>query len=76
MVRGIEPLSDGAPVKIGDKLSLEAASAPKDAGVAPLVPPAEPEAEPGAGPGSGPGSGAGSGSGSGSNGKHHRKDAP
>jgi len=80
VVRGIEPLSDGAPVKIGDKLTLEAASAPIDGGVAPLSPPAVPEAEPGAGPGSGTGSeaaaGSGSGAAAGSNGKHHRKDPP
>lgn len=76
VVRGIEPLSDGAPVKIGDKLSPSAAGAPIDAGVAPRSPPAEPGSEPGSGPGSGPGSAAGTEAGSGSGGKHHRKDAP
>ncbi|HEX4419146.1 MAG TPA: efflux RND transporter periplasmic adaptor subunit [Kofleriaceae bacterium] len=33
VVRGIDPLTDGAPVKLGSTISLEAATAPVDAGV-------------------------------------------
>ncbi len=39
VVRGIEPLSDNAPVKIVTKMTLEQASAPMDAGIAPATPP-------------------------------------
>ncbi|HEX3761317.1 MAG TPA: efflux RND transporter periplasmic adaptor subunit [Kofleriaceae bacterium] len=71
VVRGIEPLSDGAPVKIGSTLTLEAATAPPPAAgagsgsAAPAAgsadaPPAAP-AEPAAGSGSG---------------HRHHKDAP
>jgi RND family efflux transporter MFP subunit len=38
VVRGIEPLTDGAPVKLGSTLTLEATSAPRDAGVGPDAP--------------------------------------
>jgi len=63
-VRGIEPLTDGAPVKVGSKLTLEQAEAPVDAGAGPQTPPVSPVG------GSGDGTGSGSGSG------HHKKDAP
>lgn len=84
VVRGIEPLTDGAPVKINEKLSLEAANAPTDAGVAPNSPPVSPGAEPGAEPGVEPGAGSGAKPAAepaaepaaGSSGKHHRKAAP
>jgi len=52
VVRGIDPLSDGAPIQINSKTTLEAASQPVDAGVA---------AVPGQPIGSGAGSSAGSG---------------
>jgi RND family efflux transporter MFP subunit len=42
VVRGIDPLSDGAPVKVNSTLTLEQASVPVDAGVA--APPIEPAA--------------------------------
>jgi RND family efflux transporter MFP subunit len=81
VVRGIEPLTDGAPVKLGSTLTLEAASAPSDAGV--TVPPSSPPDPDGSGAGSSASAaGAGSGSpgaepsGGGSGGKRHRKDAP
>jgi RND family efflux transporter MFP subunit len=64
-VRGIEPLNDGAPVKVGSHLTLEQAEAPLDAGAGPATPPVSPVG------GSGDGS-AHEGSGS----AHHKKDAP
>ena len=85
VVRGIEPLSDGAPVKIGSTLTLEAATAKPAAGAsagsgAAAAPGAEPApgaagsaapAAPGDGdePASAPAAGSGSG-------RRHRKDAP
>jgi multidrug efflux system membrane fusion protein len=76
VVRGIEPLSDGAPVKIGSTLTLDAANArpaaaagsgaaatPESAGSpAPDAPPGAPGPEPAAGSGSGH--------------RHRAKDAP
>lgn len=84
VVRGIEPLTDGAPVKIASTLTLEAASAPLDAGVGPTTPPVSPSgaegsgAEPSAaGAGSGvEAGGSGAQPSGGSGGKRHRKDAP
>ncbi|HMG54189.1 MAG TPA: efflux RND transporter periplasmic adaptor subunit, partial [Kofleriaceae bacterium] len=78
VVRGIEPLTDGAPVKISSTTTLEAASAPIDAGVAPGAAPVAPGsgAEPAAvGSGSGDAAGSGrdaAGSGSGSGHRRHR----
>ena len=60
VVRGIDPLSDGAPVKVNSEITLEQANVPADAGVA--APPVAPES----------GSGSGSGTGSG----HRHKGAP
>ncbi|HEX7836269.1 MAG TPA: efflux RND transporter periplasmic adaptor subunit [Kofleriaceae bacterium] len=60
VVRGIEPLTDGAPVKIGSTLTLEAAAAPPAA----------------AGSGSGAEAGSGTEAGSGSGHRHRAKDAP
>jgi hypothetical protein len=72
VVRGIEPLSDGAPVKLGSTLTLDAAparpaaagsAAPAAAGsAAPDAPAGAPEPEPAAGSGSGH--------------RHRAKDAP
>jgi hypothetical protein len=80
VVRGIEPLTDGAPVKIGSTLTLEQASVPNDAGVGPTTPPVSPPGAEGSGAGSSaPAPGAASGPeapGGGSGGKRHRKDAP
>jgi multidrug efflux system membrane fusion protein len=78
VVRGIEPLTDGAPVKIGDKLSLAAATAPGDAGAAPGAPAALEGSGAGSGvsPEAGSGMGPEAGSGAGAGGKHHRKAAP
>jgi multidrug efflux system membrane fusion protein len=74
VVRGIDPLSDGAPVKIGSTLTLETATAPVDAGVGPIAPPL---AAPGGGSsGSGAGSGSEAAPGGGSGRKHRGKDAP
>jgi RND family efflux transporter MFP subunit len=75
VVRGIEPLSDGAPVKIGSALTLEAATAPP-AGAGSAAPGSP--GSPGAGPAPEPAAGSGdaapaAGSGSG---RRHRKDAP
>jgi RND family efflux transporter MFP subunit len=77
VVRGIEPLTDGAPVKLGSTLTLATAIAPPDAGVAATPPPGATGsgAEPGATAGSDPGVGSGEAHGGGS-GKRHRKDAP
>jgi multidrug efflux system membrane fusion protein len=78
VVRGIEPLTDGAPVKLGSTLTLEAASAPSDAGV--TVPPSSPPNPDGSGAGSSAPAGSGSPgaepAGGGSGGKRHRRDAP
>ena len=62
VVRGIDPLTDGAPVKLGSTLTLEQASAPVDAGVGPATPPVS--------------SGSGDTPGSGSGRRHRAKDAP
>src|SRR5262245_8481444 len=85
VVRGIEPLTDGAPVKISSQMTLEQASAPGDAGVpASVALPAEGSgagsAEAGAGSGqAGAGSaeaGAGSGQAGAGSGHRRHKDAP
>ena len=70
IVRGIEPLSDGAPVKINSKTTIEDATktGQVDAGVGPAAPPTTPIADT-AGSAAEP---AGTGSGSG----HHHKAAP
>ena len=76
VVRGIEPLTDGAPVKLGSTLTLATAIAPPDAGVgATTAGAAGSGAEPGAATGSDPEVGSGEAHGSGS-GRRHRKDAP
>jgi membrane fusion protein, multidrug efflux system len=72
VVRGIEPLTDGAPVKLGSTLTLEAANTPIDAGVGPSTPPVEPTA----GSGSGAAGSDSAAPAQGSGGKRHRKDAP
>jgi membrane fusion protein, multidrug efflux system len=76
VVRGIEPLTDGAPVKLGSTLTLDAAAAPHDAGVASTAPPGAPEpgAPSPAGSGAEPATGLSAGSGSGR--RHRAKDAP
>ncbi|HEX3473874.1 MAG TPA: efflux RND transporter periplasmic adaptor subunit [Kofleriaceae bacterium] len=71
VVRGIEPLTDGAPVKIASTMTLEAATAPPAAGSG------SGSAAPGAAPGAAtdttaPEPSAGSGSGR----RHRAKDAP
>jgi len=43
-VRGIEPLTDGAPVKVGAKLTLDQAATKPDAGAGPATPPVSPTA--------------------------------
>lgn len=82
VVRGIEPLSDGAPVKIGSTLTLEAATRPAAAAGSGggAAPPGDSPPAAGAGPGSadapagapGPEPAAGSGSGH----RRRAKDAP
>jgi RND family efflux transporter MFP subunit len=72
VVRGIEPLSDGAPVKLGSTLTLDAATARPAAGsgAAPAAGgSAAPDAPAGA-PGPEPAAGSGSGH------RHRAKDAP
>ena len=61
VMRGIEPLSDGAPVKISKELTLEEALKP--ASQDPATPPVSPVADGSAGSGSG-------------SGHRHKKDAP
>jgi RND family efflux transporter MFP subunit len=59
-VRGIEPLTEGAPVKIGSHLTMEQAEAPVDAGAGPATPPVSPAGGSGsATPASGSGDGSG-----------------
>lgn len=76
VVRGIDPLTDGAPVKIGSTLTLEQANVPADAGVGPATPLGSPGsgAESGA-PAPSPASGP-EAPGGGSGRKHRGKDAP
>jgi len=62
VVRGIDPLTDGAPVKVGNTISLDDAMKPPAA-----APPPEPESG-----GSGAGGGSGGGSGGGGHGSGHR----
>jgi len=76
VVRGIEPLTDGAPVKLGSTLTLDAAAAPHDAGVASPAPPGAPEPGAASPAGSGAEPGTGSSTGSGSGRRHRAKDAP
>ena len=82
VVSGIEPLSEGAPVQIKSKTTLEAATVTPDAGVPGVTPPpttplggsdqGSAAATPPAGSGAGSADAAGSGSGSG----HRHKAAP
>ena len=83
VVRGIEPLSDGAPVKIGSTLTLEAATRPAAAaaGSGDGAAPAETPQAAGAGPGSASDAAAGApalepAAGSGSGHRRRAKDAP
>jgi len=69
-VRGIEPLTDGAPVKVGSHLTLEQAETPVDAGSGPATPPVSPAGGSGDSAGSAHEGSAHDGS------AHHKKDAP
>lgn len=62
VVRGIDPLSDGAPVKVGNTISLEDAMKPPS-----VAPPPQPDSG-----GSGAGGGSGGGSGGAGHGSGHR----
>ncbi|HEV7553891.1 MAG TPA: efflux RND transporter periplasmic adaptor subunit, partial [Kofleriaceae bacterium] len=82
VVTGIEPLSEGAPVQIKSKTTLEAATVTPDAGVPGVTPPpttplgGSDQGSSAATPPSGSGSGAGSGDAAGSGSGHRHKATP